>query len=325
MAWLTREEARSYSRTPREPDMETLSYWVSRLEPLIRAEGEEEIIVVFANRSGTEGEAVYAGTSAVLGIQDGEVKVYGILGRGERELLVVDTSKRPAAHLISDPNARDKARAKPTQDCSGDLLDVRSSMSSAITVESDDSIRTVDSGLSVSTAPTSANPDAIVSPPIDNCCLTPTSPVDSPFPQAYFGSLESPSNTSVPEILPPDNFQQTFTPSPRPDIFRRPESPKSRNASRSRGPAPVEFPLLESDFVPVPVPETPPSHSEARIPEAPEVPEALKARPSRADFVVNRPTQSASADPSEQESSFTKNTLGPRSRHVSPRPQSTIW
>jgi hypothetical protein len=78
MAWLTRENARSYSRCPKDPDMDTLSYWLARLEPLIRAETEGEIICVFANRSGTEEEAVYAGTSAVLGIHAGEVKVYGI-------------------------------------------------------------------------------------------------------------------------------------------------------------------------------------------------------------------------------------------------------
>ena len=95
MAWLTREDARSYSRSPKDPDMETLAYWVARLEPLIRAEGEDEIIVIFANRCGVEGEAVFSGTSAVLGIQHGEVKLYGVLGRGEKELLIVDTSKRP--------------------------------------------------------------------------------------------------------------------------------------------------------------------------------------------------------------------------------------
>lgn len=103
MAWVTREDARSYSRLPKEPDMETLAYWVARLEPLIRGEDDGEVIVVLANRSGTEGDATYAGTSAVLGIQSGEVKLYGVLGRGERELLVVDTSKRPQAKLVSDP------------------------------------------------------------------------------------------------------------------------------------------------------------------------------------------------------------------------------
>jgi hypothetical protein len=304
MAWLTREEARSYSRTPREPDMETLSYWVSRLEPIIRAEGEEEIIVVFANRSGTEGSAVYAGTSAVLGVQEGEVKVYGILGRGERELLVVDTSKRPAAHLISDPTARDKAMTKALQpDSSGDLSDVRSSISSGLTVESDDSIRTFGSEISISTAPTSATLDTVVSPLIEGCCLTPNSPLDSAFPQSYFGSFGSPdADTPAHEVLQPENFQQTFTPPPNPEVFQRPGSPKSRNASRSRGAIAVESPLLGSDFVPLP-----------------------EARPSPTDFVVNRPIQSASADPSEGESSFTKNNLGPRSQHVSPRPKSTFW
>ncbi|KAL3425868.1 carbon-nitrogen family protein [Phlyctema vagabunda] len=103
MAWLTREDARSYSRTPNEPDLETLSYWVARLEPLIREESDDEIIVIFANRCGTEDDATYAGSSAVLGIQAGEVKVYGILGRGEKELLVVDTAKPAGAKLISSP------------------------------------------------------------------------------------------------------------------------------------------------------------------------------------------------------------------------------
>ncbi|KAM3081102.1 hypothetical protein ACMFMG_005056 [Clarireedia jacksonii] len=105
MAWLTREDPRSYSRLPKEPDMETLSYWLARLEPVIRAESVGEIIVVLANRCGNEGSATYAGTSAVLGIENGEVRVYGVLGRGEKELLVVDTNKRPKAKLVSEPNS----------------------------------------------------------------------------------------------------------------------------------------------------------------------------------------------------------------------------
>ncbi|KAI0130043.1 carbon-nitrogen hydrolase [Xylariales sp. AK1849] len=103
MAWLTREDARHFSRMPKEPDMETLTYWVKRLEPLIRAETDDEIIVVFANRTGLEDDAVYAGTSAVIGIKHGEVSVYGLLGRGEKELLVVDTSLDPFAKLIYRP------------------------------------------------------------------------------------------------------------------------------------------------------------------------------------------------------------------------------
>ncbi|KAK1983461.1 hypothetical protein LZ30DRAFT_480680 [Colletotrichum cereale] len=103
MAWMTREDGRLFSRMPNEPDMDTLTYWVTRLEPLIRAESEEEIIVVFCNRTGNEDEAVYAGTSAVVGIQDGEVKIYGLLGRGEKELLVIDTNNPPYAKLVYRP------------------------------------------------------------------------------------------------------------------------------------------------------------------------------------------------------------------------------
>ncbi|KAI8714385.1 CN hydrolase domain-containing protein [Fusarium sp. LHS14.1] len=105
MAWMTREEPRFFTRMPNEPDMETLTYWVTRLEPLIRSDNEDEIVVVFCNRSGNEDEAMYAGTSAVIGIHEGEVKVYGLLGRGEKELLVVDTSNSPYAKLVYRPDA----------------------------------------------------------------------------------------------------------------------------------------------------------------------------------------------------------------------------
>lgn len=80
--------------------METLAYWVERLEPVIRAELDHEVIVVFCNRSGKEDDALYAGTSAVIGIKDGEVNVYGLAGRGTKELLVVDTNDPPCAKLI---------------------------------------------------------------------------------------------------------------------------------------------------------------------------------------------------------------------------------
>ncbi|KAG8416134.1 hypothetical protein J3459_013757 [Metarhizium acridum] len=103
MAWITNDDPRQFSRMPQEPDMNTLLYWVSRLEPIIRAESTEEVIVVFANRTGMEGEVTYAGTSAVIGIKSGEVRVYGILGRGDKELLVVDTDAAPYAKLVYRP------------------------------------------------------------------------------------------------------------------------------------------------------------------------------------------------------------------------------
>ena len=102
MAWLTRQDARTYSRKPKDPDMESLSYWLARLEPVIRAEEAGEIIVVIANRCGVEDDAVYSGTSCVLGIDSGEVKLYGVLGRGEKELLVVDTTAAPQAKLVAE-------------------------------------------------------------------------------------------------------------------------------------------------------------------------------------------------------------------------------
>jgi hypothetical protein len=85
--------------------MDTLMYWISRLEPIIRRDNNEEIIVVFANRSGSEDDFCYAGTSTVLGIYQGEVRVYGILGRGDKELLVVDTDKEPYGRLLYRPES----------------------------------------------------------------------------------------------------------------------------------------------------------------------------------------------------------------------------
>ncbi|XXH00151.1 hypothetical protein Hte_006493 [Hypoxylon texense] len=113
MAWLTREDLEVWSTKSQDACMETLTYWVTRLEPLIRAESEEEIIVVFCNRTGVEDDAVYAGTSAVIGIQNGEVTVYGMLGRGQKELLIVDTEKPGFAKLVYRPEEEEKAVDAP--------------------------------------------------------------------------------------------------------------------------------------------------------------------------------------------------------------------
>ncbi|KAF5875810.1 putative carbon-nitrogen hydrolase protein [Botrytis fragariae] len=102
MAWLTRQDQLPYGLLSSEPDMDTISYWIMRLKPIIEASSNEEIIIILANRCGTEGEATYAGTSTVLGIKDGEVNVYGILGRGDGKLLIVDTDARPMAKIISN-------------------------------------------------------------------------------------------------------------------------------------------------------------------------------------------------------------------------------
>lgn len=89
MAWETVEDLCKFSSRPNEPDMDSLTCWIMRLEPLIRAETEEEILVVFCNRSGSEGTITYAGTSVVVGIKGGEVSVYGVLGRGEKSYFLL--------------------------------------------------------------------------------------------------------------------------------------------------------------------------------------------------------------------------------------------
>lgn len=99
MAWQTHQDSALYNRNAQEPDLETLVYWVQRLEPLIRADRDEEVVVVVCNRTGAEEDVVYTGTSAVLGIKRGEVFVYGVLGRGVNDLLVVDTDCPPMCRL----------------------------------------------------------------------------------------------------------------------------------------------------------------------------------------------------------------------------------
>ncbi|KAL2138120.1 hypothetical protein VTI28DRAFT_7453 [Corynascus sepedonium] len=115
MAWQTHHDRSHFNLDPTEPDLETLVYWVQRLEPLIRADTEEEVIVVFCNRTGFEEEATYTGTSAVIGIRRGEVFVYGVLGRGVDDLLIVDTTQPPMSKLTAaDAAGNEEASAEKT-------------------------------------------------------------------------------------------------------------------------------------------------------------------------------------------------------------------
>lgn len=102
MAWSASalDNPASFHSKPDEPHMATLEHWVKRMEPLIRADRDDEIIFVFANRCGSEGDVLYTGSSAVIGICNGEVRVYGVLGRGTKQLLVVDTDEEPSARLV---------------------------------------------------------------------------------------------------------------------------------------------------------------------------------------------------------------------------------
>ncbi|KAI6265894.1 hypothetical protein MCOR34_011840, partial [Pyricularia oryzae] len=108
MAWSASafDNPASFHSKPDEPHMATLEHWVKRMEPLIRADRDDEIIFVFANRCGSEGDVLYTGSSAVIGICNGEVRVYGVLGRGTKQLLVVDTDEEPSARLVRRPGKK---------------------------------------------------------------------------------------------------------------------------------------------------------------------------------------------------------------------------
>lgn len=286
MAWLTREDPRAYSRTPKEPDMDTLSYWLARLEPLIRAETEGEIIVVLANRCGTEEEATYAGTSAVLGIQGGEVKVYGILGRSEKELLIVDTNKRPQAKLVSTPNS---ARSNISED------------SITSTAESTFSNASDASGLTVDTACTSPTVDDTPRTMAD--VMTPISPADPISPNTYFKKGKDPEAETLREALKSSIAEPGFSP-PLPDspTFQRPPSPKSRNASRTRQPERQEPALVSHDL----------AKEEQITQKAIAVKSSIHSVP-------------AAAEQDRYQTSFTRNSFGARNQCIPPRPKSALW
>ncbi|PQK14879.1 hypothetical protein BB8028_0005g04010 [Beauveria bassiana] len=95
MAWA-KEDPDFSSKPPYKPDEYALSCWVARLEPLVEAKRKEETLIMLCNSTGPD---TYAGTSAVLGIKDGEVLVYDYLGSSQEGLLVVDTSKNPVHKL----------------------------------------------------------------------------------------------------------------------------------------------------------------------------------------------------------------------------------
>lgn len=77
------------------PDTGTLGYWVGRLEPLV-AQGEREVLVVMVNRCGVEEPDVrYVGTSWVGKVGRGKVKIWGMMGKWEEGVLVVNTEEEP--------------------------------------------------------------------------------------------------------------------------------------------------------------------------------------------------------------------------------------
>ena len=114
MAWLTNQPSSELAMQAREPDLDTLSYWIERLKPLV--EGDKEVVIVCANRCGEEEgknslgveEGVrYAGTSWSGKVGREKVKIWDIMGRREEGVTVVDTEEEPQWTLRMQPQEKD--------------------------------------------------------------------------------------------------------------------------------------------------------------------------------------------------------------------------
>ena len=100
MAWLTHLSSEELEAEKMVPDLNTVAYWVERFRPLMHevTGAEQEVVIVCANRCGTEGTAPrigdvkYAGSSCVMSMKKGqEVRIWDIFGRGQEGVLLIDT------------------------------------------------------------------------------------------------------------------------------------------------------------------------------------------------------------------------------------------
>ncbi|KAF4461399.1 Carbon-nitrogen family [Fusarium albosuccineum] len=94
LAGTTSGESQQPGRAPSEPDMETLKHRILSLEPIVCSGGQSEVILILCNRTSYEQNASYTGISAIVGIHEGKIKVYELLG------LVVDTDAGSYKELI---------------------------------------------------------------------------------------------------------------------------------------------------------------------------------------------------------------------------------
>ena len=90
MAWLTRLSLEELNGDRRQPDTNSISYWIERFSPILDSRSRKPTTIIFANRCGSEGEALYAGSSTIMCMQDGKVTIYGALGRYEEKCLVTN-------------------------------------------------------------------------------------------------------------------------------------------------------------------------------------------------------------------------------------------
>ncbi len=100
MAWSEAESpdpSISISIPESSPNLRMLKYWVERLKPIIDSNREDDVVIAICNRCGREGSVVYAGSSMVMNIKNGHVKIYDALTHNEEGFLVVDTANTALA------------------------------------------------------------------------------------------------------------------------------------------------------------------------------------------------------------------------------------
>lgn len=90
MAWDSGKYLADLS-DPRRPSDLTTYNWLIAMDGLWKRDAGRPVIVIFANRCGTEGYSSYTGSSAVVQLGCGGGLIYKQLGCGEEACLIVDT------------------------------------------------------------------------------------------------------------------------------------------------------------------------------------------------------------------------------------------
>lgn len=90
MAWLTRLSLDELVDNSRQPDTNCITYWIERFSPILNSQSQRPTTIICANRCGNEGEALYAGSSTIMSMQDGKVIICGVLGRNEEKCLITN-------------------------------------------------------------------------------------------------------------------------------------------------------------------------------------------------------------------------------------------
>ena len=94
MAWLMADLVETGDGSPIDdlmegPDAQTINYWALRLTPLLEAANERDFYFISCNRTGTEQQSRFAGSSCALhfgpapGHAPRQVELVGAMGRRE--------------------------------------------------------------------------------------------------------------------------------------------------------------------------------------------------------------------------------------------------